>query len=87
MNQQTRRGFLGSLGASIANAAPGSGRPNILLILADDLGFSDLGCYGGEIETPNLDKLAEAGVDMHALLHWLGRDAGQQQRQTCAGND
>lgn len=43
-----------------ALAAPA--RPNILLILADDLGYSDLGCYGGEIETPNLDKLAAAGV-------------------------
>lgn len=36
--------------------------PNILIILADDLGFSDLGCYGGEIETPNLDQLAENGL-------------------------
>jgi arylsulfatase len=36
--------------------------PNVLLILADDLGFSDLGCYGGEIATPNLDRLAEQGV-------------------------
>jgi len=35
---------------------------NILLILADDLGFSDIGCYGGEIQTPNLDKLAENGL-------------------------
>ena len=39
-----------------------STRPNILLILADDLGFSDLGCYGGEIQTPNLDSLAENGL-------------------------
>jgi arylsulfatase len=37
-------------------------RPNILLILADDMGFSDAGCYGGEIQTPNLDRLAAGGV-------------------------
>ena len=37
-------------------------KPNILLILADDLGWSDLGCYGGEIRTPNLDALAAAGL-------------------------
>lgn len=37
-------------------------RPNILLIVADDMGFSDPGCYGGEIETPNLDSLARSGV-------------------------
>jgi arylsulfatase len=37
-------------------------KPNIVLILADDLGFSDLGCYGSEIHTPNLDKLAASGL-------------------------
>ena len=37
-------------------------RPNIVLIMADDLGYSDLGCYGGEIETPNLDRLANNGL-------------------------
>ncbi len=36
--------------------------PNFLIILADDLGFSDLGCYGGEIETPCLDALAQGGL-------------------------
>ncbi|MCG3419499.1 arylsulfatase [Oceanobacillus jordanicus] len=37
-------------------------KPNIVLILADDLGFSDLGCFGGEIQTPNLDQLATGGL-------------------------
>lgn len=37
-------------------------RPNFVIILADDLGFSDIGCYGAEIQTPNLDKLAAKGV-------------------------
>ena len=37
-------------------------RPNILLIMVDDMGFSDLGCYGGEIQTPNIDRLASEGV-------------------------
>jgi arylsulfatase len=36
--------------------------PNIVLILADDMGFSDAGCYGGEIQTPNVDRLAAGGV-------------------------
>ena len=37
-------------------------RPNIVVILSDDMGFSDLGCYGGEIQTPNLDALAAGGL-------------------------
>jgi arylsulfatase len=43
-----------------ANAAPR--RPNIIVILADDVGFCDLGCYGSEIHTPNLDSLAAGGL-------------------------
>ena len=38
----------------------GSDKPNILLIMADDMGYSDLGCFGGEIRTPSLDSLAES---------------------------
>ena len=56
-----RAAWLGCLAALAACAAPAR-PPNILVILADDLGYSDLGCYGGEIPTPNLDKLAKAGV-------------------------
>jgi arylsulfatase A-like enzyme len=37
-------------------------RPNFLIILADDLGFSDPGCFGGEIKTPNIDRLGREGV-------------------------
>ena len=36
--------------------------PNIILILNDDMGFSDIGCYGGEVETPHLDSLAAQGL-------------------------
>jgi arylsulfatase A-like enzyme len=43
-------------------AAEKQNPPNIVLIVADDLGYSDLGCYGGEIETPNLDSLAKDGL-------------------------
>ena len=37
-------------------------RPNIVIILVDDMGFSDVGCYGGEIDTPNIDRLATKGL-------------------------
>ncbi len=47
----------------MSEAPRGTGdRPNVVLILADDMGFSDLGCYGGEISTPNLDALGRSGV-------------------------
>jgi len=48
--------------ADQGNAAKDDKRPNFLIILADDLGFSDLGCYGGEIKTPHLDSLAAGGL-------------------------
>ena len=58
----SRRAFLASSFAAAASAqAPGK-RPNIIVIMADDMGFSDIGCYGSEIPTPNLDRLASNGV-------------------------
>jgi arylsulfatase A-like enzyme len=55
--------------SSVAVGASDSARPNIVLILVDDLGYSDLGCYGGEIETPNIDRLAQNGVRMTQLYN------------------
>lgn len=63
-------GFQGKIGKTLAdsrpwwpprNAAP-AGSPNIIVILLDDLGFSDLGTFGAEFDTPNIDKLASGGV-------------------------
>lgn len=48
--------------ALCTEGAPANNRPNILFILADDLGYSDIGCYGSEIATPNLDRLAANGL-------------------------
>lgn len=52
--------FLGTTACLFAS--DGDSRPNILLIVADDVGYSDLGCFGGEIDTPNLDRLAAEGI-------------------------
>lgn len=51
-----------AVGMSAEGRAQSPTKPNILVILADDLGFSDLGCYGGDIDTPNLDALAAGGL-------------------------
>src|SRR4051812_47425845 len=51
-----------SFSASSVVAADAAPRPNILIILADDMGYSDIGCYGGEIQTPNIDRLAANGI-------------------------
>ena len=48
--------------ASTPNENSADERPNIIIIMVDDLGFSDVGCYGGEIQTPNLDQLAANGL-------------------------
>ena len=73
---QTRRDFLKTVGLGAAAVAlsgcagvfarqdmqRGAGKPNIILIMADDLGYSDIGCFGGEVQTPNLDRLAAGGM-------------------------
>jgi arylsulfatase len=65
----SRRSFLRGTAAAAATALAGRAagaapteRPDILIVAADDLGFADLGCYGSEIHTPNLDRLAAGGV-------------------------
>lgn len=49
--------------------SPKEEKPNIVLILADDLGWSDIGCYGSEVETPNLDWLAENGIQFTQMYN------------------
>lgn len=51
-----------SCSSTVVNSAEQPAKPNIILIMADDMGFSDLGCYGGEIKTPQLDALAKTGL-------------------------
>ena len=61
----SRREYLRALGGVLTAAStgrPAPRKPNSLVILADDMGFSDAGCYGGEIETPNIDALAAGGL-------------------------
>jgi arylsulfatase len=53
---------VGAAAAGSAPAADPAKKPNVVVILTDDMGFSDLGCYGGEIPTPHLDALAAGGV-------------------------
>ena len=59
---KTRCPLVLGLFASLCLATFAKDKPNILLIMSDDMGFSDLGCYGSEIQTPNLDALAQNGI-------------------------
>src|SRR3954466_6606827 len=57
-----RRAFLSSLAGAGLAAAPSKQPPNIVILFGDDLGYSDIGCFGGEVHTPNLDALASEGA-------------------------
>ncbi len=52
-----------------SSAKPSAKRPNIILILADDMGYSDLGSFGSEIDTPNLDRLAQQGLRLRQFYN------------------
>ena len=61
-NKMKRLTWAMGLIPAIAPAASAAEKPNIIIILADDMGFSDIGCYGGEINTPSIDSLAAHGI-------------------------
>src|SRR5881392_4050434 len=52
-----------------ATSRAAGSKPNIIFILADDMGFSDIGCFGSEIATPNLDKLANRGMRLNQFYN------------------
>ena len=64
MGVSATAGFAGFAAAQASAASAHPARPNIILILTDDIGWSDLGCFGSEIDTPNLDRLAKDGLQM-----------------------
>ena len=70
LSDDPSRGWQGSIGRTLRDStpwwqprtAPPPNAPNVVVILLDDLGFSDLGCYGAEIRTPAIDRMAERGL-------------------------
>ena len=60
------------LGVFLTVAIGANEKPNVLVILADDLGYSDVGFQGGEIETPHLDRLADNGLVFSQFYNALG---------------
>ena len=68
MKKISRKAFIVILSLYFCNPLaaqkPPASRPNIIIIMADDMGYSDIGCYGGEINTPHLDRLAKNGLKM-----------------------
>jgi len=61
--------LLAAASLCLAGVVFGKDRPNILIIPVDDMGFSDIGCYGGEVQTPNLDSLAANGMKFSQMYN------------------
>ena len=79
-------GLLLASGPSVCVAGDGpKGKPNILLIVADDMGYSDLGCFGGEIKTPNIDALAKRG--MRATNFYVAPSCSPSRSMLLTGTD
>jgi arylsulfatase len=77
---------LGVLLGGIASSANGQAkRPNILVIVADDMGYSDIGSFGGEIQTPNLDRLARAGERFTSF--YVGATCSPTRSMLLSGSD
>ena len=83
-----RRDFLAATGlstlaiAGLGNRAKAESKPNIVYILADDLGYGDLGCYGQkDIQTPNIDRLAAEGIRF--TQHYAGSTVCGGQTKNC----
>ena len=75
------------LGTLVAHAAPDRTRPNFILIMVDDMGYSDIGCYGGEVKTPNLDKLAKNGLRFTQFYNTAKCHTTRAELLTAAHND
>jgi arylsulfatase len=73
---------LAVLHAADASKPDGKSKPNIVIILADDLGYSDFGCYGGEIDTPNIDRLAASGLRFSSYYSEAKCNPSRQQLLT-----
>jgi len=76
---------LAALGCALLAPAQAAEKPNILLIVGDDIGYSDLGCFGGEIRTPNLDALAQRGL--RASSFYAGPTCSPTRSMLLTGSD
>jgi len=79
----TREPFKGTINVDIRGSVPDwspfeppkapDGSPNVVYIVLDDVGFSAMGCYGGPVETPNIDRIAASGVRFTQSRTWTWR--------------